>query len=110
NVLYQFGNKRFVPFVMLQAGYQLPLESKLTYNRPYYTASYSSYIDVPNKLVAKGGFMAHPSVGIIYYTTYGFGWSLAVGYRYQQLHYTGDEDYKMQVEYNRLSLQIGLIF
>jgi hypothetical protein len=111
NILYQFGNKRLVPFIMFQAGYQLPLESKLTDDRIYHV-DYNPFYSYspPGKLNAKGGFMANPSVGIIYYTKYGFGWSLAAGYRYQQLHYTGEDDYKMQIEYNRLSLQIGLIF
>jgi hypothetical protein len=114
NILYQFGKKRLVPFVMLQAGYQVPLESKLTSGQFYYVDPLSSYwapIRYPSrKLDAKGGFMANPSVGIIYYTKYGFGWSLAAGYRYQQLNYTGEDDYELHVEYNRLSLQIGFIF
>jgi hypothetical protein len=110
NVLYQFGNKRLVPFIMLQAGYQVALESKLADDRLFYRNPFSSALYSPNKLDAKGGFMANPSVGIIYYTTYGFGWSLAAGYRYQQLNYTGEDDYKMRVEYNRLSLQVGFIF
>jgi hypothetical protein len=112
NILYQFGNKRLVPFIMLQAGYQVALESKLTNDRHYYPTPIPEFYNYysPGKLKAKGGFMANPSVGIIYYTKYGFGWSLAAGYRYQQLNYTGEDDYKMHVEYNRLSLQIGIIF
>jgi hypothetical protein len=110
NILYQFGKKRLVPFVMLQAGYQMPLESKLSEARNYYWDALSSAYYPPRKLDAKGGFMANPSVGVIYYTKYGFGWSLAAGYRYQQLNYTGEDDYEMQIEYNRLSLQIGFIF
>ncbi|MDR0749828.1 MAG: hypothetical protein LBF62_09690 [Tannerellaceae bacterium] len=110
NVLYQFGNKRLVPFIMLQAGYQVALESKQTDSRLYYSDLFSSAYYSPRKLDARGGFMANPSIGIIYYTKYGFGWSLAAGYRYQQLNYKGEDDYKMQIEYNRLSLQIGFIF
>jgi hypothetical protein len=117
NILYQFGNKRLVPFVMLQAGYQVALESKLTNGQLYYVDPISSYWDPyysyrypSKKLDARGGFMANPSVGIIYYTKYGFGWSLAAGYRYQQLNYMGEDDYEIHVEYNRFSLQIGFIF
>ncbi|MDH6304951.1 hypothetical protein M2459_001688 [Parabacteroides sp. PF5-5] len=112
NILYQFGDKRLVPFVMLQAGYQIALESKLTDDRRYYIPydSYLSYYYPQYELDAKGGFMANPSVGIIYYTKQGVGLSLALGYRYQKLNYTGEDDYKMHIEYNRLSLQFGIIF
>jgi hypothetical protein len=113
NILYQFGNRRLVPFVMLQAGYQVALESKLFSDRRYYynkDSGYGYYYPQSAKMNAGGGFMANPSVGVIYYTKYGFGWSLAAGYRYQQLNYDGEDDYEMQVEYNRLSLQIGIIF
>lgn len=116
NILYQFGNKRLVPFVMLQAGYQFALESKLTDDRSYYPYPvdemwrYASSYLPPNKLDAKGGFMANPSVGVIYYTKDGFGFSLAAGYRYQKLNYETEGDYKLHIEYNRLSLQVGIIF
>ncbi|MDR3140990.1 MAG: hypothetical protein LBU37_04615 [Tannerellaceae bacterium] len=110
NVLYQFGNKRLVPFVMLQAGYQAPLESKQFDGQRYYWDSLSGYYYSPRKLDARGGFMANPSAGVIYYTKSGFGWSFAAGYRYQLLNYAGEDDYKMQIEYNRLLLQIGFIF
>jgi hypothetical protein len=61
-------------------------------------------------LDAKGGFMANPSVGVIIYTKPGLGISLAAGYRYQKLNYTGPDDYDLHIEYNRLSLTLGIIF
>jgi hypothetical protein len=119
NILYQFGTKRLVPFVMLQAGYQVALESKLANDRYYYpdfsgnflvSSQIHPYYYPPDKLSARGGFMANPSAGIILYTRQGLGFSLAVGYRYQQLNYTAENDYKMHVAYYRLSLQAGIIF
>lgn len=117
NILYQFGNRSITPFVMLQAGYQIALESKLTDDR-LYIIPHDIYLPGPGysyyfpqrELDAKGGFMAHPSAGVIFYTNRGFGISVAAGYRYMKLNYTGEEDYKLHIEYNRLSLQLGIIF
>ena len=116
NLLYQFGDKRVItPFVRLQAGYQVPLESNFYINNSYYYAysSLSSYwprYGAPSKLEARGGFMANPSVGVIIYTHSGLGLSLAAGYRYQKLNYLGNEDYALHIEYYRLSLTLGIIF
>jgi hypothetical protein len=116
NVLYQFGNKVITPFVRLQAGYQAPLESNtFTFDNYYYSLTSSSYWpgyypSTPVKLDSKGGFMVNPSVGVIVYTRIGLGVSLSAGYRYQQLTYKDDKDYKLNIEYNRLSLTLGIIF
>jgi hypothetical protein len=117
NLLYQFGDKKVVtPFVMLQAGYQVPLESKTMIDGSYYIPLSSSFMPDygyyyrSEKLDAKGGFMANPSVGVIIYTKPGLGISLAAGYRYQKLNYKGADDYDLHIEYNRLSLTLGIIF
>jgi len=116
NLLYQFGEKKVItPFVRLKAGYQIPLESNMymdnAYQYYYYSLS-SSYWPgyYTEKLNAKGGFMANPSVGVIFYTPSGLGVSLAAGYRYQKLTYRADENYKLHIEHNRLSLTLGIIF
>jgi hypothetical protein len=115
NLLYQLGGKRTVaPFIRLQGGYQVPLESK-TFNTEVYpvyydVSSFYPYYPTRTKLDARGGFMANPSIGLVVYTKAGMGISLAAGYRYQQLNYKGDKDYELHVEYNRLSLTLGIIF
>ena len=118
NVLYRFRKSESVfPFIRLQAGYQVALESKTVLDN-YYDYSYysylSSYYPYPysqgEKLDAKGGWMFNPSVGIIVYTQTGLGFSLAAGYRHQKLNYEGKDDYKFHIEYNRLSLTFGITF
>lgn len=120
NLHYRFGSDRVTPFVMLQVGYLIALES--SFERPYdgYYNSLSSYY--PNysygssfsyygSLDAKGGFLVNPSVGMIIETDYGFGVSLSVGYRYHRLKYEGEgNDYRLHIDYNRLSLKLGIIF
>jgi hypothetical protein len=116
NVLYQFGEKKTItPFVRLQAGYQVALESNtgandIPYNRSYIYNDVIYYPPTSDKLDSKGGFMANPSVGVIVYTRVGLGVSLSAGYRYQRLTYRGNKDYSLHIEYNRLSLALGIIF
>ena len=121
NVMYQFRKgKAIFPFVRLQAGYQVALESTTVmdnYNYyPYYYLLSSSYIAYypyyppMEKLKAEGGWMFNPSAGIIVYTQSGLGFSLAAGFRHQKLNYSGKNDYLFHVEYNRLMLAFGITF
>ena len=59
---------------------------------------------------AKGGWLFNPSAGVIFYTKQKVGIALSAGYRHQTLHYAGEDDYSIQVEQNRLSLTLGIIF
>lgn len=118
NIHYRFGTNRVSPFVTVQAGYLIALESNY-YIPNYYYSPYSSYypgyIYYPHsggeKLDAQGGLMINPAVGAIIETDYGFGVSLSIGYRYHKLKYEGDaNDYNLSINYNRLSLKLGIIF
>lgn len=118
NLMYRFEHKKIAPFVVFQAGYQIPLEGKRTsnykghiYNMWQSLSSYWPDSDYSlNPLSAKGGLMLNPSVGAIFYTESGLGITFSAGYRYQKLHYKGNDNYKLDIEYNRLSLKLGLIF
>lgn len=115
NVMYQFRKDKAVfPFIRLQGGYQVALESasfsNISYYYPYSYLDYVSYYQSSTKLDAKGGWMLDPSVGIIVYTRAGLGFTLAAGYRYQKLKYTGDNEYILWTEYNRLTLSLGITF
>jgi hypothetical protein len=114
---YKFRETRFTPFFNLQAGYEIALEdgNRQHYSDLYYSSSsvYYNYYQNPNnsdKLNAEGGFMINPSVGFQRFTSDNFGWFFAFGYRYHQLNYTGDKEYKLETNFSRLSLKIGFIF
>ncbi|MDR2040785.1 MAG: hypothetical protein LBP98_00505 [Tannerella sp.] len=113
NVLYRFGNKTALsPFVRFQTGYLFALENKTTASTQYYP-SYSSYAPTSYSgtlMDARGGWLLNPSVGVIFYMRQQVGLALSAGYRHQKLHYAGKDDYRMRVEYNRLSLTLGIIF
>ena len=76
-----------------------------------YSSSYYPYPYYQNsELKAKGGFLLHPAMGFFYQLNEGLGMGVSVGYRFQVLNYTGDNDYRLDVTYNRLSVKLGFIF
>jgi hypothetical protein len=40
----------------------------------------------------------------------GFGMSFALGYQYHRLNYKTDEDNQLDIDYNRLTIKLGIIF
>lgn len=114
NLMYKLRDARFTPFAMVTVGYQLPLEdSRRSYQQviPSYVSSYWPGYWYYNQgpLKAQGGVLVNPMVGFISHTRSGYGYSLSVGYRYHRLHYKGDDTYRLDVDYNRLTVGFGLI-
>lgn len=111
-IQYKFRETRFTPFINLQTGYMVPLEDG---NRQHYTNYYSPsssvyYPQTSEKLNAEGGYFINPSVGFQGFTSENFGWFFSFGYRHHQLNYSGENAYKLETNYSRLSLKIGFIF
>jgi len=111
---YKFRESRFTPFVNLEVGYQVPLEkdSRQKFNNYFvdYSSSYlPGYQPNPN-LDTEGGFLINPSIGFQRFTSDNFGWFFSFGYRHHQLNYSGDNGYKLETNFSRLSLKIGFIF
>lgn len=111
-VQYKFRDSKFTPFFELQVGYQVPLEDG---NRQHYTNYYSSSSYYPltqtnEKLKADGGYLINPSLGFQQFVSENFGWFFSFGYRHHQLNYSGENGYKLETNYSRLSLKIGFIF
>ena len=120
NVMYKLNNHRTSPYVSLQAGYQIPIEgTRMTYYEVMPASVYSpGYLDYyypypyyqNSALKARGGFLLNPSMGFFYQLNRGIGIGLSAGYRFQILNYSGDNDYRLEVNYNRLSVKLGFIF
>ena len=120
NVMYKLNNRRTSPYVSLSGGYQIPVDgTRMTTTELYsplmsdymYSSSYYPYPYYQNsELKAKGGFLLHPAMGFFYQLNEGLGMGVSVGYRFQVLNYTGDNDYRLDVTYNRLSVKLGFIF
>lgn len=110
---YKFRDTRFTPFFNLQAGYEVALENSSRQYYSNYYPSYSNYYPGPQpstKLNAEGGFMINPSFGFERFTSDNFGWYFSFGYRHHQLNYSGEDNYKLESNFSRLSLKIGFIF
>ena len=110
---YKFRNANFTPFVNLQLGYEVPLEdvshsqSGIYYD---YSSSYYPYPQTNEKLKTNGGYMINPSIGFQRFSSENFGWFFSFGYRHHQLNYSGENGYKLETNFSRLSLKIGFIF
>ncbi len=116
NVEYKFRDAFSTPYLFLKTGYQLPLEeSREVY---YYNYDYQPWrSDIwpgpkPNieKNDTQGGFTINPGLGYQNMFSSNFGMSFAFGYHFTRLNYKADDAYKMQLDYNRLTIKIGIIF
>jgi len=114
NVEYRFRNTLSSPYVFLKAGYQLPLEES---NAVYYDIipAWSSVWPWPNNygngnFDADGGFLINPGVGYQHMFSPGFGMTFAVGYQFHRLNYSGENDYELDIDYNRLTIKLGIVF
>lgn len=110
---YKFRDTRFTPFFNLQLGYMVALEDGNRQHYTNYSSSSSMYYPYPQtneKLNAEGGLMINPSVGFQRFSSENFGWFFSFGYRHHQLNYSGDNGYKLETNFSRLSLKIGFIF
>jgi len=79
------------------------------------TAGYSFSLGKPEDIAvekANGGFMFSTEIGIIIPVSVGSAISIAIGYRYNELHYDLNNwymgDYKQNNTYNRLMLRFGI--
>jgi hypothetical protein len=119
NLLYKLRQTWFTPTWMVQAGYEIPVgKSRSLYYDvvPNYVYSSSNFIWQGNwpqsqsKLKATGGLILNPSMGFIMQSRSGLGFSMAFGYRFHRLHYTGENDYRIFIDYRRFSVKMGFIF
>lgn len=106
-----------LPFVSLQAGYSIPIGGEYTqqYYEDYYLSSARPSIwPRPNPteqdVSARGGFLVNPSVGFQTQINESLALTFSAGYSYLRHRYGKEETYKLDIDYNRLSLKVGLQF
>ncbi len=116
NIEYKLRNSYSTPYLFLKTGYEVPIEdANPVYNygiQPYYYDYMPwPYPDIYNQeLDSKGGFMINPGVGYSRMFSNGFGMSLAFGYQFHRLSYKDENDYQLDIDYNRLTIKLGFIF
>lgn len=117
NFEYKLRDSWSTPYLFLKAGYQVPLEeSNAVYNYGV-QPMYYDYIMPPwpgnwnyETPDARGGFMVNPGVGYHRMFSSSFGMSFAFGYQFHRLGYKGENDYRLDIDYNRLTVKLGIIF
>jgi hypothetical protein len=114
NVEYKFRNSLATPYFFIKGGYQISIEeSQMIYYGvyPVWSSSIWPGPDYYNQdLDTKGGFLINPGIGYQRMFSPGFGMSFAFGYQFHRLHYDGENDYRLDIDYNRLTIKLGIIF
>jgi hypothetical protein len=116
DVRYFLRKQGPLPFVSLQAGYSIPVGGE--YTQTYYYAydvtgingSYRTSNPTQEDVSARGGFLVNPSIGFQTQINESLALTFSAGYSFLRHRYGKEETYKMDVDYNRLSLKIGLQF
>lgn len=114
NLEYKFRPQISTPYAFLKIGYQVPIDES---NEIYYDVvpMWSSYWPWPGNgmyepLDNKGGILINPGFGYQQMFSPGFGMNFAVGYQFHRLNYSGENDYELDIDYNRLTIKLGIIF
>lgn len=114
NFEYRIKEQKTSPYVFFKTGYQVPLEES---NEIYYDVYpvWSSFLPWPgevseNGFDCKGGVLINPGIGFQQMFSRGFGINFAVGYQFNRLNYDGEKDYSLDIDYNRVTVKIGIIF
>ncbi len=115
NLMYKLKSTRVTPYINFQAGYQVPVEdSRALYYSviPDYVSSSviwpGPWATSQTELDAKGGILLNPSIGILSFNRFGYGFNMSVGYRFHRLRYSGENDYNLDIDFNRLSVKLGV--
>ncbi len=113
NVEYALKRSLVSPYLFAKAGYMIPLEeSRQVYYEvfPNWNTFWPGPINANQPLDPKGGILANAGIGYSGMFNPGFGMSIAFGYQFHRLGYSGRDDYRLDVDYNRLTIKLGFIF
>jgi hypothetical protein len=115
SVMYKLRNTRFTPVAVVKGGYAIAVgESRSLYYQVVPDYVYrsdmiwqGSWPQSQSKLDAKGGFFVEPSLGFIRQSASGLGFTMSFGYRFNRLNYSGENDYRLFIDYNRFLIKLG---
>lgn len=111
NLEYKWRNLASSPYLFLKSGYLLPLsESNEIYYYDYQPWSSIVRPGYGDQFKAKGGFLVNPGLGYQWMYSQNLGMSFAFGYQFHRLLYKGENDYGLDIDYNRLTIKLGIIF
>ena len=113
---YYLRKSGAIPYVSLQGGYSIPLGG--TYTQQIYYVSpvmwdsqiYHPPVPTITDFSARGGWLVNPAIGILTPLNENLSLTFSAGYRWMRHRYGKDDTYQLDVDYNRLSLKVGLLF
>jgi hypothetical protein len=107
---YNLKRQGVNPFFGIQGGYSFAVDKADI----QYVYSYSNIWPGPVgnnvKMKARGGLLLNPSVGICTSLNENLAFSFSAGYKIMRHRYSTEDDYKIDIDYNRLTIKVGLIF
>ena len=110
DIRYYLKRQGVNPFFGLQGGYSFALD---TPDKQYvyqtsniWQGSSAATLDIK----AKGGFLVNPFVGFCTPLGENLALTFSAGYRIMRQRYSREDNYLIDIDYNRLSLKIGLMF
>jgi hypothetical protein len=116
---YYLRKSGAIPYVSLQGGYSIPLggtysQQQIYYASPYFLESPIYFWDPPSPATtdvsSRGGWLLNPAIGIQTPLNENLALTFSAGYRMMRQRYGKNDTYKLDVDYNRLSLKVGLLF
>ncbi|MCE1197794.1 MAG: hypothetical protein LWW85_02395 [Marinilabiliales bacterium] len=114
DIRYYLKSAGALPFVAFQGGYAFALGGQYQEQQIYYGYDVLTNRFAPTTISvdqsARGGILLQPSVGIAEKLNDNLSLVLSMGYSYQHHRYGKESTYRMDVDYNRFSLKIGLQF
>lgn len=108
---YYLRGTRFSPFVFAQTGYSIPTDKSASQEivNDHYDIWPGPYPQ-PEDVEPKGGFQINPGFGIRHMFHKDFGLEISFSYRYQRLNYQYSSSTRLEMDYTRLNIRIGILF
>ena len=109
DIRYNLKKHGASPFFGVQGGYTFALDKpdpQYVYTTTGIWRGSGSTMDMK----ARGGFLLNPSVGLITPINESMALTFSAGYRIMRHRYQREDNYNIDMDYNRLSVKIGLLF
>lgn len=108
---YYLRGTRFSPFIFAQTDYSVPSSKKADQQiiNNYYSIWPYPYPE-PEEVKPRGGFLLNPGFGVRHMFHNEFGLEISFSYRYQRLNYEYNTDTRLEIDYSRLNIRIGILF
>ncbi len=108
---YYLRGTRFSPFLFTQAGYSIPTQKSAS--QEIINAHYDIWpypYPQAEEVEPLGGFQINPGFGIRHMFHSTFGLEISFAYHFQRLTYQYNSNTRLETDYNRLNIRIGIVF